>query len=232
MKTPSKIFGMISLVFVLSLPVFADETESSFEKLYIETAHETHELMEMVSDAAGTAEFDLETLLPTVDALIKNAEALEKTALKIGKNIGADEAAQMKAYLNRIKATIETKTGKSELMANLSEYHLHLNNLLMVTPTVLKNVLGEHLDELKTAIEKNQTKQLEHLAEHFNIHANQMYYAAMIFGKKIWQKFSNKIKENAGQMLSAAKSGNMDSLKKLAAEVEKPVRMLQEIVKE
>lgn len=227
---PSLFFALLFLMFADR--ALADETVESFKRLYQETGHETHELMEMAGEAMTTPEFNLSTLLPPVNTLMEKADGLEKLSAKIGRKEGEDEARQMKRYLSRLKTAVEGRGEKGEIVAHIASYYLHFNNLLMVHTLALKDVLGDHLDELKGALEQQYTHKIAHVSEHFYVHANQMYYAAMIFGKKIWQKFSDSIKEDADKLIAAAEAGDTTTMRKLVADMEMPIRTLQKIVTE
>jgi len=219
------------ILFLNSAIVFAS-AEDIFSKTYEETEIITGELLEGISEALGGEALQVAMLVEKADKLIANSKTLEKAAIELGKKDSAAEAAQMVSYMTRIKETLE-KGGKEtdQLAITSARFYLHYNNCLMNYPGYLKIMLNDHVEELKNALKEGHMEEVSHLAEHLHLHCDQMYYSAMIFGKKIWQKFSVQSKAIADKIFEAAQKDDIDAVKAGIKEIEKPVGMLLDLVK-
>jgi len=232
MKRLTSIMVIISMMALSSVAVFAADAQSEFKETYEETEILTHEVFESVSKILSGEALDLNTLIEPVDKLLTNAKTLETLAGEMGKQEAADEAGQMALYLTRIKKAIQTGEEQHSLTTLLARYYLHYNNCVMVNTVCLKDMQHDHVEELKEALEKDDMHEISHLAEHLHVHSDQMYYAAMIFRKKAWQKFSIQAKEIADAIFEAARKGDIAAVRAGVEEIEKPLNVLKEIVQE
>lgn len=208
------------------------DTKSDFVEIYEHIAHLTHQLFEEVSHASmSESSIADETLMRMVEALITNAKTLETLAGQLGQIESANEVRQMTDYLNRFKHLVQTEGDHHALIMMLSRYYLHFHNCLMLNPICLKDILHAHLEELKEAVDKNDFEVIVHVAEHQYLHADQMYYAALIFEKKIWQKFALQIKMTADDIYAAAREGDLESVRTGIGQIEQPIQILRQLVK-
>ena len=212
--------------------VFAADAADEFFEAYEQTTEVTYEVFEHISETFSVEATEGYALVEEIDRLVTLSETLEKLAGEMGKEESATEARQMAVYLNRAKEALQSEHEKHALTMHLARYYLHFNNCAMVNTLVLKNLLKEHVVEMKTAIEESDMHEIEHLAEHQHLHADQMYYAALMFGKKVWQKFSLQIKVSSDEIFAASLNNDMTAIEAGMVELEKSVDLLFRIVKE
>ncbi len=232
MKKLTSIMVIVSMLVFCSATVFAVDAESQFKETYDETGILTGELFDGVSKALSEEAPGLGTLLPTIDKLVTNSQTLEKLAGELDKKDAAKEAGHMIEYLTRIKQVIQTGEEQHELEMHLARYYLHFSNCVMMNPFCLKEILHDYVEELKEVLEKNDIHEAPHIAQHLHFHADQMYYSAQMFRKKVWQKFSNQIEEIAEDIFEAAEKGDTAAVQAEVEKIEKPVAMLRKLVKE
>ncbi len=223
------IAGMLGLC---SAEVFAADAANEFFEAYEQTTEVTHGIFEHISETFSAEATEGYALEKEIDTLVTHAEMLEKLADAMGKQESAEEARQMAVYLKRAKESLQSEHETHALTMHLARYYLHFNNCAMVNTLVLKNLLKEHVAEMKTAVAEGDMHEIEHLAEHQHLHADQMYYAAMMFGKKVWQKFSLQIKTSSDEIFAAALDGDKAVIEAKLEELEKSVDLLLRIVKE
>ncbi len=226
------VLAMACLMLLFADVVLAADADSRFKDVYEDTEILTGELFEGVSEALTGTPMDADNLVKKINKLIANSESLVKSAREAGRKEAMDEAGQMASYLTRIKEVIQTGEEKQELTMLLALYHLHYNNCVMVSTICLKEMQHDHVEELKEALKKNDMHDIRHLAEHLHIHSDQMHYAALIFGRKIWQKFSRRAKATADEIYEAAQRGDKAAVKAGVKKIEKPVNMLRKLVRE
>ncbi len=226
-----KLTGVLIVVGMMVVGSVAVCAADDFKDTYEETEILTSELFEGISEVLSGETMQLGKLLTMIDTLVTNSQMLEKFSVELGKKEAADEAGQMAAYLTRIKQIIQTGQEQRTLVMLLARYYLHYNNCMMVNTLSLKEMQHDHVEELKAALETGDMSELEHLSEHLHVHSDQMYYAALIFGKKIWQKFSTQAKAYADEIFEAARSGDTAAVLAGVNKIEKPVAMLRKLVK-
>ncbi len=231
MKKLTRMMVIAIMMVLCSATVVAADAESEFKEAYTDTMKLTNELFDGVTEVLSGEAMEFDTLIAKIDKLLIHSKTLRQSAREMGMEEAADEARQMAAYLTQIKQAIQTGEKKHQLALFLARYYLHFNNCVMVTPIVLKEILHHHVERLKKSLEKGNMHEISHNAEHLHVHSDQMYYAALIFGKKIWQKFSNKAKANADAILDAAQEGDMAAIQTRVEKIEKPVTMLKELIK-
>jgi len=232
MKKVTGVMIIAGMAVLFSAPVFAADADSRFKDVYEETEILTGEFFKSVSGALAGTPMDADNLVKKVDKLIANSKSLGKSAGEAGRKEAADEAVQMAHYLTRIRKVIRSGEEKHELTMLLALYYLHYNNCVMVSTICLKEMQHDHVEELKEALKKNDMQEIRHLAEHLHVHSDQMHYAALIFGKKIWQKFSGRAKAAADEIYEAARRGDKAAVEAGVRKIEKPARMLRKLVRE
>ena len=212
--------------------VFAGAKEDLFKATYEETEILTNELFLGINAALSGAELNRELLSAKAAKLMQNCDLLSKTALELKKTDAASEAAQMLAYMTRIKKIFDQDTdGHDYLTMLVARYYLHYNNTVMSNPICLVNMQKDHVDELRAALDAKDYEELGHLAEHLHLHSDQMYFASKIFGKKVWAKFAIQAKEKADEIFANAEKKDIEAVRAGVAEIEVPVSMLLKIVK-
>ncbi len=232
MRKLTRMMLIVSMLVFCAARVFAADAESEFKETYEATALLTAELFEGVSKALSEEALWPDTLITMIDTLVTHSQTLEKLAGELGQQEAAKEAGYMIEHLTRIQQIMQSGAEQHKLAMSLARYYVHFNNCLMVYPLCLKEVLHDHVEELQEALEKNDMHEIFHVAEHLHIHADQMYYSAQMFGKKVWQKFSTQIEEMADEIFEAAEKGDMAAVRAGVEKIEKPVAMLRKLVKE
>ncbi len=229
--TTTLIFACLSFG-LLTGQVFADAKEDLFKATYEETEILTNELFTGISAALSGAELNREMLSAKAAKLMQNSEVLSKTAMELKKTDTASEAAQMLAYMTRIKKVFDQDTdGHDDLTMLVARYYLHYNNTVMSNPVCLVNMQKDHVEELRTALDAKDYNELGHLAEHLHLHSDQMYFASKVFGKKVWAKFAIRAKDKADEIFANAEKKDIEAVRAGVAEIEVPVSMLLKIVK-
>jgi len=211
--------------------VFASAAEQ-FGETYEETEVITGDMYILISEAFTDESLQTPILLEKANKLLANSRTLKKTALELNLKDSESEAAQMESYMVRVVEILEKGGREKHLLTMLlARFYLHYNNCLMNYPGYLKIMVKDHVDEVKSALEEGRMQEVAHLSEHLHLHCDQMYYAAMIFGKKIWQKFSTQIKDISDQIFASAMDGDIEGVKKGIKDIEKPVMMIQDLIK-
>ncbi|GBC62160.1 hypothetical protein DENIS_3123 [Desulfonema ishimotonii] len=231
MKRMARLMVICFVSLLMPAAVLAATGDEAFLSLYRSTAKSTNQLFGLVSSLMDGGETDIAALLGPVDDIRRNSEKLRQLAESAGRKVAADEAGQMALYMNRVGEALRSGTKRHETGMWLARYYLHFNHLLMVSAVTLKEILNAHVQELKAAVSSQNMNDIIHIAEHQRIHAEQMYYTARIFGKKIWQKFANQIKSSADEIFNAAMKNDMAGVKRGTEEIEKPVQMLMQLIK-
>ncbi|MBF0196922.1 MAG: hypothetical protein HQL32_04400 [Planctomycetes bacterium] len=224
-----KLVSFISGLMLLFGCLLAD-SNTKFSEAYEETEIISDELFAGLSVAFSGKSVDFESMKTRIDKIISNCDTLVEAAREASVVDCAEEALQMKSYAERIREVLASGKHTDELIMLAARYYLHYNNCIMMKPVNLKMMLKDHVDELRSALEKKDFTEVYHLAEHLNIHANQMHYTAYIQGKMIWQKFSLQTKNIAGKIFVDAKLKNYSAIEKGIAEIDKPVSILVKIV--
>lgn len=232
MKKITGAMVIAGMAVLISASVFAADADSRFKDVYEETEILTGELFRDISGILAGSPMDADHLMKRVNKLIANSESLGKLAGEAGRSAAEDEAGQMAHYLTRIRKAIRSGEEKQKLTMFLAKYYLHYNNCVMVSTICLKEMQHDHVEELKEALKKNDMHEVRDLAEHLHAHSDQMHYTALIFGKKIWQKFSGRAKAAADEICEAARRGDNAAVEAGVRRIEKPVRMLMKLVRE
>jgi hypothetical protein len=230
MKTKVLMLVFVSMMILVSAPVFAD-TQAEFKDAYEEVTIITNELFESIGEGLEGKTLDVKKLANKTDILIAKSNTIEKAAVKLGLKNAGIEADHMAEYLGEIKEALETGKEKHALIMNMARYYKHLNSCLTNNPVAVQRLLQDHVDEIKEAVASGDMHEIKHLAEHLHIHADQMYYAAILFGKKVWQKFAVQTKEIAITIHEAVEDNNLPGVKAGITKIEKPVAMLKKLVK-
>ncbi len=231
MKKFTEIIVVVSMLIVFSGSAFAQDTTSEFLEIYEAATELTHDLFENISEALSGEVLQTHVFVKQIDALQAHAETLEQLAEEAKRKESAHEARRMGFYLTRAKNALQSGKEQHALTMHLARYYLHFSNCVQVYPTALKELLHEHVGELKEALESGDEHEIEHLAEHEHLHAEQMHYAALMFGKKVWQKFTVEVMEHSNIIFEAAESGDSDVIQTSLEKVEKSVEMLMKVVK-
>lgn len=232
MKKLSTAVFLAGILTFCSVPaVYADAT-SLFAETYEHTELLTNDLIHGFGKVFRGDEAATEQLVGLIDQLLKNTKILESSAIQMDKKDAADEARQMNSYLIRIQQAMRAGKFDGELTMLLARYYLHYNNCIMVNTIILKEMQYDHVLELQEAIDRNDVHEILHLAEHLHLHSDQMYYAATLFGKRIWKKFSVQAKLGADEIFEAAKKGDLVAVKTGLDKVEKAVSLLRRLIKE
>jgi hypothetical protein len=230
MKKTISSLAFVCMMVLVSAPVFAG-AQAEFIDAYEELSSTTNELFEGLGEGLEGTVPDVKNLVKKTDILIAKSNTMEKASEKLGLKNAAKEAGHMAEYLGRIRDSLKTGKEKHAIIMMAARYYKHFNNCLTNNPVGVQMLLQDHIDEIKEAVESEDKHEIEHLAEHLHIHADQMYYAAILFGKKVWQKFAVQAKEAADKIHEATESGDFAGVKEGITEIEKPVAMLKKLVK-
>ena len=220
------------MMIVFPCTVYADSVQR-FREVYESTESLTHELFEDLSMAVAGKSFDRDAMLRLADRILINTKRLEETARTSGKNMCADEAGQMHSCMAKIKKIIKTGEERHEFIMLTAKYYLHYNNCLMLNSKNLMIMLSDHMKALKLELAKDEDLSvIGYAAEHLSIHSDQMFYCAMLVGKKIWQKFAIQTKDAADAILAAVNRGDKAAIAEGMEQIERPIQMLERIVQE
>ena len=228
---------IIAIAAVWTMIVFpaigcADPVQN-FREVIMETELMVHDLFDSLSRRHGKDSMGLEeSSLLLVDRLLVNAKRLEKEAVAMGKALSASEAAHMYEDLVRLRDILSAQR-PDNIAKSVANIYLHFNHCLMLNSENLKIMLVDHMKALKEAVANGvDMEKIAYDAEHLHLHADQMYYTAILVGKKIWQKFAIEARKSAEEILAAAERGDRKAVADGIARIEKPVLMLERIVLE
>lgn len=219
---------VVGMTLCLATKAFAGPSDV-FSETYEETELLTIKLFALTSVPNESGEKGAE--LSVVDKLLANSELLNKSATSMGKADSAREAWLMTSYLQRIKDVLQTGNNRSALDLLLARYYVHYSNCIMLNPVILRDMQHDHVVELQAAIDEGNKEDILQLAEHLRIHSDQMYYAASIFGRKIWEKFAIQARDGSREIFETIlKEGSLRSDARLA-EVRYASDMLRRLVR-
>ncbi len=218
-------------IILFSGVIFADTTQD-FSKAYKEIEILTVNLFEKVSAGFTGKATDTDKLIRVIDKILINSEILEKAANAVNNKNCAGEARQINFYMAKIKTVIITGEHKDKLTMLLSRYYLHFIQCNILKIMNVKLMQNDCLGKLKEALDKNEITEIECLAEYLCIYSDQMYYASYIFGKKIWQKFSKRVKKFADEIFKSAQKKDLDAIKEAVDKIEKPLLILNKLIQE